>query len=798
MRMRVVGAIALAAAAITVVAPWPDAASAASRGSIELDAISTRPAMVTGGDVLVELRIRGTDPETVRVRRNGVDVTSAFAAAPGSPRRLTGLVDGLRRGSNLIAAFGPRVRRPARLSVHNFPSSGPLFSGPRQEPFVCRTEEGGLGPALDADCSAPSRVDWYYRTAAGTFAPLADPDAPLPADGVRTTTRDGRTVDYVVRLESGVIDRSIYRFAVLAPGGVPADGWNRRFVFSFGGGCGAGYQQGVRGPGSALADAELSQGYATLTGSLNVLDTACNDVLSAEAALMLEEHAIEELGAAPVWTMGQGGSGGSIQQQLTAQNYPGILDGLMPGASFPDGSAPDYPDCRLLNAYLASPKGAALDPGQRRAITGLADPNGCLALGNGADVINAGEGCDESVVPPAWIFDPATNPAGIRCSVWDSLVNVYGVDPDTGLARRTLDNVGVQYGLAALNDGAIDVGEFLDLNEGIGGYDDDGELRAERAVADPRALAIAYRSGRINRAAGGYGAVPVLDIRNYVDDQVNVHQYVNTYRMRARIDAAHGGHPNQVMWRAAGAGSTRAMQTAALGTLARWMDAIAADGSGRSAAEKVEANKPADAVDACWIGGVRHDGVARIGAANLCEQTYPPHSLPTNVAGRPLDSTILKCSLKPVDRDDYRVGFTPAQWQRLRVVFPEGVCDWTRPGVEERALAGTWQRFGPDPGDGRRKRRIAISTRRAGPGRTVVQASMRPCPQVAWQRIVLEGRARGGPWRRVASGYASGPRCRIGATIRRRPGGHRRTARIRARSAAVAGFRTARSRAVRP
>ena len=52
----------------------------------------------------------------------------------------------------------------------------------------------------------------------GAFHPLADP-ASHPADLAQTTTRDGQTVDYVVRLESGVIDRSIYRWAVLAPGG---------------------------------------------------------------------------------------------------------------------------------------------------------------------------------------------------------------------------------------------------------------------------------------------------------------------------------------------------------------------------------------------------------------------------------------------------------------------------------------------------------------------------------------------------------------------------------------------------
>ena len=52
--------------------------------------------------------------------------------------------------------------------------------------------------------------------------------------------------------------------------------------------------------------------------------------------------------------------------------------------------------------------------------------------------------------------------------------NIYGRDPKTGFALKPQDNVGLQYGLAALQSGAISVEEFLDLNEKIGGNDVDG------------------------------------------------------------------------------------------------------------------------------------------------------------------------------------------------------------------------------------------------------------------------------------------------------------------------------------
>ena len=129
--------------------------------------------------------------------------------------------------------------------------------------------------------------------------------------------------------------------------------------------------------------------------------------------------------------------------------------------------------------------------------------------------MQASEGCIESVVGVANIFDPVTNPGGARCTIWDSMVNVYRTDPATGYARRTLDNVGVQYGLQALQEGAISVDQFLDLNQGIGGFDDNGDPRPQRSVADPTPWLSPTAPGRINQGTGGYPDVPVVDIRSY-------------------------------------------------------------------------------------------------------------------------------------------------------------------------------------------------------------------------------------------------------------------------------------------
>jgi hypothetical protein len=42
---------------------------------------------------------------------------------------------------------------------------------------------------------------------------------------------------------------------------------------------------------------------------------------------------------------------------------------------------------------------------------------------------------------------------------------------------------------------------------------------------------------------------------------------------------------------------------------------------------------------------------------------------------------------------DYKVAFTAAQQARLKQVFPEGVCDWGKPGVGYSTIKATYQRY---------------------------------------------------------------------------------------------------------
>jgi hypothetical protein len=664
---------------------------AAAADPLSMTTLSSRPELVSGGDALVE--IKNASAQKLQVKLNGRDVSTAFHqdATRGS---LVGLVDGLRAGSNILQA---KVgSKSATLQLVNHPITGPILSGDHLSPYVCMTEESGLGKALDSDCSAAAKIEFFYRsnaTADGSFKPLPTPVGALPADLAQTTTSDGQTVPYIVRVESGTINRAIYHIAMLNdPAHPTASPWNHKLIYSFGGGCGSNYNQG-RSPATAgLFDPALARGFAHITSTQNIYQQHCNDELSGEAVMMIKEHFIKTYGV-PAWTMGFGGSGGSIQQLLIAQNFPGLLDGLLPSLTFPDSVSitPDITDCRLILRYVqGDPKTWTKE--KEVAVEGYSAGT-CSAwdrsFSNTIVAANA-KGCG---IAPELTYDPVKNPKGARCTTWDTNAASFGRDPATGATRIPLDNIGVQYGLKALNSGGITKQEFLDLNRKVGGYDHDGVPRTERSSADMEALRLAYLTGRVEQAAGSLPSIPVLHFRSYNDAGGDIHDRVRDFVVRERLRRANGRFDNQVIWLYPTASRPAAAKASnmAIDTMTKWLDALAKDSSTGSAADKVARNKPASAVDGCWASdGTRINEPAVFAAPGKCNDMYPVHLTPRLVAGAPLTDDVLKCQLKPIDAKDYSVSFSPAELDQLRQVFPGGVCDYSKPGQMQVPMAGTY------------------------------------------------------------------------------------------------------------
>jgi hypothetical protein len=647
----------------------------------------------------------------VVVTVNERNVASAFRSAPDASGRLIGRIDGLPVGVSIVQVrVGGRVVASVKLT--NYPAPGPVFSGLHQRPFICQTEAAGLGAPLDANCTARTSVTYIYRSttpgdpsarAAVTNLPDGfkpyDVSAARPPDLARTTTTDGRIVDYIIRRERGTLNRAVYDIAFLHEPGEPlpdpwvnAPGWNKRLVYVFVGGCSAGYRQGRPGSGTVLRHSLLSRGYAIASSTLNVFGFNCNDVLAAETMMMVKEHFIEQFGP-PVFTIGTGGSGGAIQQHLIGQNYPGLLDGLFTEQSYPDSITllSGVTDCSLL-ARAFDVASQPWSDSQKASVAGFATWRTCAESWDRSFTpgLLLPEQCD-TVVPKDARYDATANPQGTRCTFFDNQVNVYGRDARTGAARRPLDNVGVQYGLEAFKTGLITAEQFVELNERIGGYDPDGRFVTHRTVADPAALRIAYETGRV-LSGFGLADVPIIDRRPYLDLDGNIHDSFRSFATRSRLVAANGHARNHVMFVMPGGKESPMVEPVEL--MDRWLSAAHRDVSSESWGSKLARHRPADVTDTCFTaGGERILEPITNGGTSRCHEMYPAHRDPRQAAGAPLAGDILKCQLKPIRGNDYGQPLTTDQIARLRKVFPSGVCDYTRAGVGQVPARGAWRRY---------------------------------------------------------------------------------------------------------
>ncbi len=701
---------------------WADTRLSSQSGSLVVRTVSTHADRISGGDVLVEVvPPAATTNARLTATLDGRDVSSAFKDGANGTR--LGLVTGLPFGPSTLTVSGrPWGVGDASISLTNYPSEGPVVSGPRLTPFVCQTDtfklpDGStIGATADANCSFPTRVQYVYMPAGGKeFTPMPDTTR-LPSDVAQTTTLTGMTVPFVVRVETGAMNRGIYQNTILhdptkdpAPTPFsPPPAWNKRLIAIHGAGCPSGWyrQGGVMGV-NPLEPTRLGEGYAYFINTLNHPTNSCNPFLAGETTMMGKEHFIETFGV-PLFTLSMGGSGGAYTSLQVADAFPGLIDGLVITATFPDALSIAVAglDAHLLSHYYEGP-GASLSEAQKVAISGYKGYKAFVDAANQSQRTDPVadrqdiEGYKSAVwhdsVPARLRYNPVTNPKGARPTVFDASRNIYGVDPSTGFARRPFDNVGVQYGLKALTAGVITPAQFLDLNERIGGVDQDSNYVAARSSGDIGALKRAYQSGVTLGANGGLASIPVFDAGRYNDESGYHYQWFH-FAVRERLMKQNGRADNHLMWRGV------VPPEKSWSVLERWVTAIKNDSSDLPAYEKVVKNKPADGVDGCWQEAKGDQPDVFLGEPQTfsregdseCNKIYPSFSFVRQVAGGPLDGNVLKCQLRPVDPADYPVSFSPSEMQRLNRIFPDGVCDWSKPGVSQVPVV-PWASFGPAP-----------------------------------------------------------------------------------------------------
>ena len=675
-------------------------------GSVAIKVLSNRPDLINGGDALVEL-VPAPGSTGINASLGGHDITSSFTRQDNG--HYIGLVTGLALGNNVLTAGGSSV------TLVNHPNGGPVFSGPQLQPWQC--QQG----AVDAQCNQPATYEYFYQSTDSSkdFQPY-DPKNP-PSDVGTTTTDQGVTVPFIVRVETGYQDRDQYKIATLFQpdkpwtAAEPQKQFNHKMLVTHGASCDVDYATGgapsvttfdpvddlglpISLPAGTTGDNvkyALGKGFIVMSTALDNNGHDCDVVIQAESLVMAKEHLIENYGTLR-YTIGTGCSGGSLAQQWIANAYPGVYQGILPTCSFPDtwSSATQVMDYHLLRGYFEDPSkwgsGVAWTPDQFADVEGNQLP---------VDAIISDIGFFNAIVPThscggisdAQRYNPQSNPGGTRCSISDMAINVFAPRPPEvwsdnektlghGFAGVAVDNVGVQYGLSALQSLQITPDQFVDLNTKIGGLTIDIVPTAQRIAADHPALANAYRSGMIN-VTNNLDLTAIIDCRG--PDPGAAHDSYRAFAVRARLDREHGTHDNHLIWEGPALiiGDAQCNVNSLI-AMDQWLAAVEKDTGNSPLAHKLIADKPAGLGDQCW------DGRGEKVSDGLCPPgIVPVYGTPRTVAGDAITTDANKCQLKALSRgDNYgplgSLTFTDAQWSDIQKIFPDGVCDFSKPAVD--------------------------------------------------------------------------------------------------------------------
>lgn len=583
------------------------------------------------------------------------------------------------------------------------------------------------------DCLLPTRHHYLY------FQKENDRHAKRQDDHHLGISRD---VHMLIRAESGTINRHLYAVLIPTTFNDQIDNpdlsiWNGKLVYYFRGGISIGFQQGkMRLTHIARKVRQLlKRGYAVVFSSATETDNTYNITLQEDTALRLKHQFVSRYGQ-PQFTIGYGGSGGAIQQYLFAQNHPGIIDGSVAVVAYPDMITQIHYtlDCELLEYYfdfLASDKHFWRQPKNRQAVMGLstnyAKPPQLSWLYRFAQILNwqwphgqpPGSECNAGWRgSTALINNPLFHSDGHRFSDrvrantpwthWQDNQHIYGTD-EQGRAPSLWNNEGVQYGLKALTAGQINPAQFLELNSRIGSWINPAEMTQARYwylsmdnnlrqfspygehnmshQGKVRPLASRYQ-GNIAAATAAYQSglvflgelnVPLIDVRKYLDHQLDIHHSFASGAARERIISANHNTDNHVIWTSE---PTFDPMWHAVDVMDQWLTN-----------QQQQHDKPADAVDTCFD---RHGAVIASGErvwdgdwnqqpTGKCQRRFPFNQTSRQVAGESISGYTFHCQRIPVSQAISQGFYDPIDMSQhrsqLEQIFPTGVCDYGQPDL---------------------------------------------------------------------------------------------------------------------
>ncbi|WP_417347172.1 DUF6351 family protein [Ferrimonas sp.] len=597
-------------------------------------------------------------------------------------------------------------------------------------------ERGGVQSSrilgYSRDCGLPSQLNYYFVDTRGKVRRY-DSQFPPPLEAVASTEIDGQSVPEIYRVESGTINRYIYHIAMLATPDLTrtdAPWWNSKLIYQFHGGSGIGFRQGRVKPFRLVSKRreQLRSGYAVITSSGNKTSYTYNMIRAEDTARRVKRQ-FTSLYGDPSYTIGIGGSGGGLAQYLMAQNRSQVFDGALALYAYPDMVTQTLYglDCDLLNTYYAfraNRNHRWQDFDNRVSLEGMnakagfdhkapfLEPLNQLLHGRwpswpegSSECINGWFGLSALIHNPhqGYIRPMFSEPiqAQGHWSYWEDLVQIYGRDPQ-GYARSAWGNMGVQYGLRSLVSGEITPAEFLHLNRYIGSWRTPHRMEAEsiwlplghklplwlslwgnhnitegapaaRRQPDPLAVERAYRSGQV---FVGSNPLPVIDLRHYLEPELDMHHLSASFEARARILAWEGHRENQLIWVSH---QNYTPLAEAFEAMEAWLEARAQGEPRPNGLKDLCFDETGEVI---YRGEDAWDGSWNGKADGTCSQHYPHFSNSRVQAGGPWEGSVFQCRLIPVaqaiEQGQYGERDMSAYLEKLMRIFPSGVCDLSR------------------------------------------------------------------------------------------------------------------------
>lgn len=579
------------------------------------------------------------------------------------------------------------------------------------------------------DCSLATQIGYLVELSDGSYQRYEEQDEYVK----------------LYRVEQGTINRFIYTIIMPVtkqdmdkPGRSAV--WNQKLIYQFQGGSGIGFRQGKARLHRMLERRrdQLHQGYAVISSTGNKTSYTYNMMLAEDTARRVKKQFTSQY-SEPEYTVGIGGSGGGLSQYLIGQNSTGILDAAIPLYSYPDMISQTLYglDCDLFNSYYSYHSDAPefwQDWENRIYVEGMNAKNGETHLsamlepinqvikgrwptypqGN-SECINGWFGLSTFVHNPAQGFlrqffnDDVQSKT--KWNYWEDLVNLFGRD-EFGYANSTWGNEGVQYGLHALKQGNLSKEQFIHLNWYIGSWKPAKEMEpewllspgknkrsliwlslwsrhniteatniepAKRRSSSPQAIEAAYRSGQVFI---GEIDIPIIDVRHYLEDQLDMHHMSATFSSRIRIQQAKGHHQHHITWVAHK--DYNPVNDAFL-AMDLWMQRIQ-----QLPEEPIWKVKPEHLSDTCFDseGTPMHQG-ANVwdgqwnGKENgACTSQYNIFSNSRIQADGPWQGSVFSCHLISVEQA-IKQGFYGSvdmmdSLAQLKQIFPNGVCDYSQ------------------------------------------------------------------------------------------------------------------------